>query len=119
MMASVPLGRRVYPGRAARPGVRRESLAPRSHGAQAAAQPSADSGVRLTGGYGQHRGRLLRLLRRMGLAGGFPGPHARRGELVSPAGSGAGSAPARSLRLTRIMNSAMIRISARMPAETR
>jgi hypothetical protein len=80
---------------------------------------SMSCGVRLTGGYGQHRSRLLHLLRHMGLTGGFLGPHARRGELVSPAGSGAGPAPDRSARLTRIMNSAMIRISARMPAETR
>jgi hypothetical protein len=39
------------------------------------------------------------------------------GELVSPAGSWL--APDRSWRVTRIMNSAMIRISARTPAETR
>jgi hypothetical protein len=36
---------------------------------------------------------------------------------VSPAGSW--PAPDRSWRLTRIMNSAMIRISAKTPAETR
>ena len=54
-----------------------------------------------------------------GLAGGVGGPHAGPGELASPAGSGAGPAPDRSARLTRITNSAMIGISARMPAETR
>ena len=41
-----------------------------SYQTQAAAQPSADSGVRLTGGYDQHRGLLLHLLRHMGLTGG-------------------------------------------------
>ena len=48
-----------------------------------------------------------------------PGPHGRLGEVTSPAGSGTGSAPDRSWRLTRIMASAMITASTRMPAETR
>jgi hypothetical protein len=43
----------------------------------------------------------------------------RRGLALLPSHSGAGSALDRSSRLTRIMNSAMIRISARTPAETR
>lgn len=54
-----------------------------------------------------------------GLAGGFPWPHAGSGEVVLPAGSGAGSAPDRSWRVTRITASAMISASTRTPAETR
>ncbi len=48
-----------------------------------------------------------------------PGSYARVGGVAWLAGSGAGSVPDRFWRLTRIMASAMMAASARMPAETR
>jgi Aldo/keto reductase family len=53
------------------------------------------------------------------LEGGSAEPHDMLGEVVSPVGSDIGSAPDRSWRVTRIMASVMITISARTPAETR